>query len=295
MIALRGQWELAASLARRTSWRVGGAARRLYRPADRTDLSACLAQLEPDEPLLWLGLGSNLLVSDDGFAGTVIHTLGCLNGLEIRPDNRLWVEAGVSCAQASRQAARHGLGGIEFLAGIPGTIGGALALNAGAWGSEIWHWVARVWTINRQGFVHERTPKAFTIGYRQVTCPDQEWFVAAELELESSTPAQVQARIRELLAQRNAKQPIGALSAGSVFRNPPGDYAARLIDAAGCKGWHCGDAEVSMQHANFIVNRGQATACDIQRLLVRVQTAVEQCAGVRLIPEIHHIGAFELC
>ena len=180
---LRGVLSLNEPLARHTSWRVGGPARRLYRPADAADLSEFLRRLDPQEPLLWLGLGSNLLVSDAGFPGTVVETQGCLTALRVLGDLGVRAEAGVACAKVARFAARRGLTGVEFLAGIPGTMGGALAMNAGAWGSETWVHVARVHTIDRQGEVRRRPPQDFRIGYREVEGPKGEWFLEAELVL----------------------------------------------------------------------------------------------------------------
>ncbi|KAA6186755.1 UDP-N-acetylmuramate dehydrogenase [Thiohalocapsa marina] len=290
--ALRGELRLAEPLARHTSWRVGGPAARLYRPADRDDLIRFLRALDEDEPLFWLGLGSNLLVSDAGFAGTVIQTRGCLTTLELIAPDRLRAEAGVACAQAARLAGRHGLVGIEFLAGIPGTIGGALAMNAGAWGGETWPRVALVRTLDRHGQVRERLPEAFEIGYRQVSMPPGEWFLEAELVLEPGNAAAAQATVRALLERRAATQPTGLPSCGSVFRNPPGDHAARLIEAAGLKGRRIGGAQVSPKHANFIINTGDASAGDISRLIRLVQTEVERCCGVQLIPEVHRVGVF---
>jgi UDP-N-acetylmuramate dehydrogenase len=277
-------------LARHTSWRVGGPARRLYRPADAADLVFFLRKLEPDEPLLWLGLGSNLLVSDEGFAGTVVHTQGCLNSLARIGDGLLRAEAGVSCAKTARFAAKHGMSGIEFLAGIPGTVGGALAMNAGAFGGETWAWVRAVRTVDRNGAVRERGPADYRIGYRQVEGPPGEWFLEAELELERGDAAASLERIRHLLAKRGQSQPIGLPSCGSVFRNPPGDFAARLIEMAGMKGAREGGAQVSTKHANFIVNTGEASARDIARLIERVQSEVERASGVRLVPEVCHVG-----
>ncbi len=287
---LRGELRLEEPLYRHTSWRVGGVARRFYRPADAADLAAFLRTLEPAEPLLWLGLGSNLLVDDAGFPGTVIHTQGRLGGLERLGPLGLRAECGVPCAKLARFAARAGLAGCEFLAGIPGTLGGALALNAGAHGGEIWTRVRRVTTIDRGGQFRERGPADFRVGYRQVVGPDGEWFLAAELELEAGEPAVCQARIRDLLERRNRTQPIGEPSCGSVFRNPPGDYAARLIEAAGLKGEREGGAQVSTRHANFIVNTGGASARDIRALMARIQARVEGQSGVRLQPEVHCIG-----
>lgn len=287
---LRGELRLDEPLARHTSWRVGGPARRLYRPADAADLAAFLGSLRPDEPLLWLGLGSNLLVSDEGFAGTVVQTQGCLTAIESVGEYGIRAESGVSCARAARFAAKLGLAGIEFLAGIPGTIGGALAMNAGAYGGETWGRVKEVRTIDRYGKIRERPPADFRIGYRQVQGRPGEWFLEAELELEPGNAATSLERIRELLERRGHVQPIGLPTCGSVFRNPPGDHAARLIEAAGLKGLREGGAQVSEKHANFIVNRGTASARDIARLIARVQLEVERTSGVRLVPEVHRIG-----
>ena len=289
---LRGELRLDEPLARHTSWRVGGPARRLYRPADAADLAVYLRGLDPNEPLLWLGLGSNLLVSDEGFGGTVVQTQGCLNTLERTADRRVRAECGVSCARAARFAAKLGLTGVEFLAGIPGTIGGALAMNAGAYGGETWSRVQCVRTIDRQGEVRTRPPADFRIGYRQVRGPGGEWFLDAELELESGDAGDSLARIRDLLQRRGQAQPIGLPSCGSVFRNPPGDHAARLIEAAGLKGLREGGAQVSRKHANFILNTGAASARDIARLIERIQSEVERTSGVRLQPEVCRIGGW---
>lgn len=277
-------------LARHTSWRVGGSARCFYRPAESADLARFLQQLPADEPLLWLGMGSNLLVRDGGFNGTVIATQGCLNGMAVVEDNLLWVEAGVTSAQVARFAARAGLCGVEFLAGIPGTLGGALAMNAGAFGGEIWPLVERVETLDRAGRVRLRKPEDFSVGYRKVVIPEGEWFIAAWLRLEPGDVTEGQARIRQLLEQRAATQPLGLPSCGSVFRNPPGDYAARLIESAGLKGSTIGGACVSEKHANFIINTGAATAADIEQLIKKVQQQVAAVHGVELQTEVCIVG-----
>ena len=288
-VELRGELRLDEPLSRHTSWRVGGPARRLYRPADAADLAAFLRGLDPEEPLLWLGLGSNLLVSDAGFSGTVIQTQGRLDALVPTGELGIRAESGVSCAKVARFAARAGLCGAEFLAGIPGTMGGALAMNAGAYGGETWERVIRVRTLDRSGQIHERLSSEYRIGYRQVEGPAGEWFLDAELELEAGDPARGMERIRELLEQRGRSQPIGLPSCGSVFRNPPGDHAARLIEAAGLKGAQDGGAQVSTKHANFIINTGGASARDIAGLIERVQAEVELKSGVRLKPEVRYV------
>ncbi|WP_408065678.1 UDP-N-acetylmuramate dehydrogenase [endosymbiont of unidentified scaly snail isolate Monju] len=285
----RGELRFDEPLARHTSWRVGGAARRFYRPADAEDLAAFLRELPADEPLLWLGLGSNLLVRDGGFAGTVIALKGRLDTIDIDGDV-LHAGAGASCARAARQAARAGLTGAAFLAGIPGTLGGALAMNAGAFGGEIWPVVRAVRTVDRAGILRRRLPADYRVGYREVTGPAGEWFVGVELQLRSGDVAAEQAAIRGLLERRAATQPTGLPSAGSTFRNPPGDHAARLIEAAGLKGYRIGGAEVSPKHANFLINTGEATAADIEALIAHVRDEVERRFGVRLQTEVHIVG-----
>ncbi|MGD8274835.1 MAG: UDP-N-acetylmuramate dehydrogenase [Thiohalocapsa sp.] len=291
--ALRGELRRDEPLARHTSWRVGGPAARLYRPADRDDLLGFLRTLPSDEPILWLGLGSNLLIADAGWPGTVIEIHGCLADMAVMAPGRLRLEAGASCAKAARFAARAGLVGLEFFAGIPGTVGGAMAMNAGAWGGETWPHVALVRTVDRAGCVRERGPADFEVGYRHVVMPQGEWFLEAEMVLASGDTHAAQARIKELLARRAATQPTGLPSCGSVFRNPPGDHAARLIDASGLKGLRFGGAEVSPKHANFIINTGNASARDIARLIDHVRAEVERQHGVRLIPEVRRVGDFQ--
>jgi UDP-N-acetylmuramate dehydrogenase len=286
---LRGELLSNEPLARYTSWRVGGPARQLYRPADADDLVAFLAALPEDEPLLWVGLGSNLLVRDGGFPGTAIITQGRLNDIRVH-GNRITAEAGAACAHVARLAARMGLTGAAFLAGIPGTMGGALAMNAGAFGGETWQQVMSVQTIDRSGVIHQRHPSDYEIGYRHVQGPAGEWFLSCELQLEPGDTAAEQAAIRELLDKRAATQPTGQPSGGSTFRNPPGDHAARLIERAGLKGCRIGGAEVSEKHANFVINTGDATAADIERLIEHMQRKVQDAFGVALVREVHIVG-----
>lgn len=287
---LRGELRYDEPLSRHTTWRVGGPARRFYRPADRADLLNFLRQLEPREPLFWLGLGSNLLVRDGGFKGTVIATQGCLDQMAWLEPDRLYAEVGVACAKIARAAARAGRCGVEFLAGIPGTLGGALAMNAGAFGGETWRQVLRIETVDRFGEVRRREPGEFQVGYRQVVGHEGEWFLSAELALQAGDVAAAQSEIKHLLERRAATQPTRQPSCGSVFRNPPGDHAARLIESAGLKGRRIGGAQVSEKHANFIVNTGNASAADIEQLIELVQQEVEKQAGVRLVTEVHRIG-----
>ncbi|WP_455204004.1 UDP-N-acetylmuramate dehydrogenase [Kaarinaea lacus] len=287
---LRGTMKHNESMAKHTSWRVGGNADNYYQPADIEDLAVLLSQLPDDEPLTWVGLGSNLLVRDGGIRGTVIATSGVLNEIQRLDGNRVRAEAGVSCAKVARVSAREGLIGAEFLAGIPGTMGGALAMNAGAFGGETWDVVSAVETLQRDGTRQTRSPKEYQIGYRSVNGPQGEWFVAAELLLTPGDTKASQARIKKLLTRRSETQPIQVPNAGSVFRNPEGDHAARLIEATGLKGVCIGGACVSGKHANFIVNSGNASAADIEALIERVAREVENKQGVRLHREVRIIG-----
>jgi UDP-N-acetylmuramate dehydrogenase len=286
----RGELRLNESLSGYTSWRVGGPADRLYKPADLQDLCDYLSQLPAKEPLTWIGLGSNLLVRDGGIRGTVIALQGQLNELQRIEEKRVRIEAGVSCAKAARFCAREGLVGLEFLAGIPGTIGGALAMNAGAFGGETWERIVAVETVDHQGVLHRRTPDEYGIAYRGVTGPQAEWFVSAEFDLDKGDAEAALSQIKGLLEKRNASQPIGSLSCGSVFRNPEGDFSGRLVEAAGLKGYCIGGACVSEKHANFILNQEEARAADIEALILYVQKQVQEQFGVRLKPEVRIIG-----
>ncbi|MEO7775404.1 MAG: UDP-N-acetylmuramate dehydrogenase [Steroidobacteraceae bacterium] len=276
------------SMARHTSWHVGGPAEVYFQPRDRQDLYAFLNTLAPDVPLTWLGLGSNILVRDGGVPGVVIATQGALGRLERRSANIVMVEAGVPCARLARQCTKWGLGPAEFFAGIPGTIGGALAMNAGAFGGDTWSHVSEVEVVDRNGRCTTRTPEEYEIGYRKARGPaDDEWFLSAQLRFERR-PASGQ--MQEMLDRRKASQPIGEWSCGSVFTNPPGDHAARLIESAGLKGLRVGGAVVSEKHANFILNEGSATAAEIEELMAQVQECVYATHGVLLSPEVRILG-----
>jgi UDP-N-acetylmuramate dehydrogenase len=284
-------------MSRHTSWHVGGPAEIYFTPGDRADLAAFLRSVPAEVPVCWVGLGSNLLVRDGGIAGVVISAHGTLGRLERAGPDTVYGEAGVPCARIARQCIKWGLGPAEFFAGIPGTLGGALAMNAGAFGGETWRHVVEVETIDRGGREHRRPAGEYRVSYRHVEPPAaQEWFLAATLRFEAQLgedaerPADRQGRLEELLEQRKAKQPIGEWSCGSVFTNPPGDHAARLIEAAGLKGLAVGGASVSAKHANFIINHGAATAADVEGLIRRVQDEVQRAHGVRLQPEVRIVG-----
>jgi len=277
-------------LSKHTSWRVGGPADCFYEPAGVEDLSAFLKTLSENEPLYWVGLGSNLLVRDAGVRGTVIMLSGKLNGLECIGDNVVRAEAGVASAKLARFSVQQGLRGAEFLAGVPGTVGGALAMNAGAFGGETWNVVTAVETMDHAGHIRTRLPSEYQIGYRSVQGPMGEWFIAGHFGLTPGNEAEGQALIKSLLAKRGASQPTQWPNAGSVFRNPPGDYSARLIERTGLKGFCVGGACVSELHANFIINTGNATAADIETLIEAVRDKVSVAQGVLLEAEVRIIG-----
>ena len=276
-------------MSKHTSWHAGGPADLYFTPADAADLGEFLRELPPEVPTLWIGLGSNLLVRDGGVRGAVIATHGALNALERIGERRIHAEAGVPGARIARQCIKWALGPAEFFAGIPGTLGGALAMNAGAWGGETWTRVIEVDVLDRRGTRRTRTPADYEIGYRHVRGPKHEWFIAARMEFDIKPDAD-ETVIRDLLERRRQTQPIGEWSCGSVFTNPPGDHAARLIESAGLKGFRIGDASVSEKHANFIINHGAATAADIEAVILHVQRTVADAYDVRLHPEVRIVG-----
>lgn len=287
---IRGQVLHNEPLAKYTSWRTGGPADYVYLPADLNDLSMFLQKTPVTLPITWLGLGSNTLVRDGGVDGIVIITQGSLNQMGQTNSQEIRAEAGVSAAQLARYTARLGTAGLEFMAGIPGTVGGALAMNAGCFGGETWRFVRAVETINRQGEIKLRLLSDFEVSYRHVIRPHNEWFVAGHFILQPGDKEKSLHEIRTLLEKRNHTQPTGTANCGSVFRNPPGHYAGRLIEECGLKGKFVGGACVSDKHANFIINEKNATSADIEALISKVSATVEEKTGVRLIPEVCIIG-----
>ena len=277
-------------LSRHTSWHVGGPAEVFFNPSDRAELAAFLRGLPEGVPIYWIGLGSNLLVRDGGLPGVVISTHGTLDALARLSETGVRAEAGVACARIARQCIKWGMGPAEFFAGIPGTLGGALAMNAGAFGGDTWSHVLRVETIDRHGKERVREAGEYRVGYRAVSAPaPEEWFLGATLGFEHRPGAHA-GEVQELLARRKQSQPIGEWSCGSVCTNPPGDHAARLIEAAGLKGFRIGDASVSQKHANFFINHGTARAADLERLIEHVRSTVERVHGVSLHPEVRIVG-----
>ena len=298
---LRGEARVNESMKKHISWRAGGEAERVYIPADLTDLAQFMRTLPQGEPVHMVGLGSNLLVRDGGVRGTVVLLHARLDELRLEQQTAdggsIYAGAGVACAKVARYAAVHGLAGAEFLAGIPGTVGGALAMNAGCYGSETWEIVERVQTLNRAGQLRVRLPGDYAIGYRHVilqsepgNVSEEEWFVGGWFRLKNGDDAASRKKIKELLARRTNSQPLNLPNAGSVFRNPPRDHAARLIESCGLKGFCIGGALVSSKHANFIVNTGNATAADIEAVIAAVRSTVKEQTGIELVQEVRIIG-----
>lgn len=276
-------------MSRHTSWRIGGPADIYFKPRSRDQLVQFLQELEPSVPILWVGLGSNLLVRDGGFRGAVIATHQALGMLTHDNRGTVYAEAGVACAKVAKNCVRWQYKDAHFFAGIPGTVGGALAMNAGAFGGETWDFVENVETINRDGVIATYSPDDFDVAYRHVASVREEWFVAASFRFEQTDQALAD-DIKRLLVQRKASQPIGLPSCGSVFRNPEGDYAARLIEASGLKGHQIGGAQVSPKHANFIINTGDATAADVEALIALIMDTVQSRHERELIPEVRVVG-----
>ena len=276
-------------MSRHTSWRAGGPAETFFVPASIDDLSAFLAELDEDTPIFWHGVGTNLLVRDGGLPGVVISATKILRHLEQVDRYTVRAGAGVPCTQLAKQCIRWELGPSEFFAGIPGTVGGALAMNAGAHGGETWERVESVRTIDRAvRFMSARQPNT-PLPIAASTGPQNEWFIEATFRFEPDVVPSMDT-MKTMLERRKATQPLGLPSCGSVFRNPPGDHSARLIEAAGLKGYRIGGAEVSDKHANFIINRDDATATDIEELIEHVRQTVLDVHGVELRHEVRIVG-----
>jgi UDP-N-acetylmuramate dehydrogenase len=286
---IRGQISNNEPMRKHCSWRTGGKAELYFEPADKQDLVLFLNETSKDIPLTWIGLGSNLLVRDGGVKGIVISTLGKLNKLSMLENGCVYAESGVTSAKLARFCQQHNLDGADFMAGIPGTVGGALAMNAGAFGFETWQFVESAETLNRQGEMINRLASEFEVAYRSVGLPVDEWFSAAVFNFPVKTNS-IESNIKPLLAKRNASQPIGLPSCGSVFKNPKHDFAARLIEACGLKGFCIGGACVSEKHANFIINKDNASASDIEDLIEKIKEDIKQKFDIELHTEVRIIG-----
>ncbi len=295
MTALRGEWRQNFPMSKLSTWRVGGPAAELFLPADCEDMRAFVENDSRAKEALFIGHGSNILVRDGGIGGVVVRTAPGLTAMRFE-DGFIYAEAGVGCPKVARFAVAAGGGDLAFLAGIPGTIGGALAMNAGCDDSEIWQFVEKVLVL-KDNTLQQRAADDFIADYRSVrdkqqspTNEDGQVFAGAWLRFSPENITAARNRMRKLLNHRRATQPLEVASCGSVFRNPPGKFAAKLIDSCGLKGETVGGARVSDKHANFIINNGQATAADIEQLVCHVQKVVCKKTGVQLVPEVKIIG-----
>ncbi|MGE4218408.1 MAG: UDP-N-acetylmuramate dehydrogenase [Alphaproteobacteria bacterium] len=286
---VRGRYTANADLKRLAWFRVGGPAEVLYEPADIADLQRFLAACPADVPLTVIGLASNLLIRDGGIRGVTIRLGRGLSGISV-DGTTITAEAGAADAQVARIARDHGLAGLEFLSGIPGAIGGAVRMNAGAYGREMRDVVTAALALDPDGHLHRLEPAELGFAYRHSATP-QDWiFVAAELEGTPDAPEAIARRMVEIASARAETQPVKSRTGGSTFANPPGAKAWELIDAAGCRGLRRGGAMVSEQHCNFLINTGDATADDLETLGEDVCERVRAASGIALRWEIRRIG-----
>jgi len=290
MEGLAGELRQGEPMSRHTSWRTGGVASWFYTPKGKNDLSGFLKRLPSDVPVTWCGLGSNTLIRDGGFEGVVISTLKGLTDVRMIDENTVYADAGVTCAKLARYATRNSLCAVQFMIGIPGTVGGALAMNAGCFGQETWDVVHSVDAINARGEIKTLNAAEVRYGYRFAKLDDDQWFTGAEFVMQPCNADDAEDEMRMYLRKRAATQPVQTKNAGSVFRNPPGDHAARLLETAGLKNYAVGEARVSPTHSNFIENRGNASARDIEDLITHARDRVEAVHGVQLELEVKIIG-----
>lgn len=286
---LRGRYSTGSILGKVTWFQVGGPAEVMFKPADAQDLADFLAACPPDVAVTPIGVGSNLLVRDGGLLGVTLR-LG-REFAEIRVEgNRLRAGAAALDLNVAKQAARGGLGGLEFLSGIPGTIGGALRMNAGAYGAETKDVLVEAVALDRTGARHVVPAAEMGFTYRSSAVPADWIFVEAVFQGVPGDRAAIEARMAEIQASREASQPIRSRTGGSTFKNPPGGKAWELIDRAGCRGLMVGGAQVSEKHCNFLINTGSATAADLEQLGEEVRARVRRSSGVELAWEIKRIG-----
>ena len=287
--SIRGEIINSEPMKKHTSLRVGGVAQYFYKPSDMDDLIHFLSLLDNDVSIFWLGRGSNILVRDEGLSGVVISSSKILREIKRINELTIKVEANVPCTMLAKKCIRWGLGPSEFFSGIPGSLGGALAMNAGAYGNETWERVVSVKTINRNGIIKNRISEEYQIDYRDVKGPINEWFVSAILKFESNKIPSME-RQKEMLEQRKESQPLGKPSCGSVFRNPPGGFAAKLIEQSNLKGYRIGGASVSLTHANFIITDDSACANDVEQLIEYIRSTVKNLHDIELKCEVRIIG-----
>jgi UDP-N-acetylmuramate dehydrogenase len=286
---VRGRYREDADLSRITWFHVGGPAEIMFRPADATDLANFLKQKPADVPVTVIGVGSNLLVRDGGLSGVVIRLGRSFAAIEIDGDDVV-AGAGALDGNVAQTAAGASLGGLEFLAGIPGTIGGALRMNGGAYGREIQDVLVNAQAITPDGVLATFTPADMGFSYRHSSVPEDYIFTGARLRGTPGNKETINARIKEIQETRSASQPIRTRTGGSTFKNPDGKKAWELIDAAGCRGLTIGGAQVSEQHCNFLINTGTASAADIESLGKEIRKRVAAATGIMLEWEIRIVG-----
>jgi len=280
-------------MSKHTSWGIGGCSDLFYSPKSRKDLVYFLSSIDPTLPITWIGRGTNILVRDGGIRGVVISTKSFLKEIEKTSEYLYKVEAGVACVELALFCQKNGIGPAAFFSGIPGSIGGALTMNAGSFGMETWDLVKEVEVINEKGDISFLEKESFDIAYRTVTFPFRLWFLSCSMSL-SSDEQTTKDNLIELRNQRIRTQPLSEDTCGSVFKNPPGNYAGALIERSGLKGFKIGSASISEQHANFIVNEGGATARDIENLIKHTRQAVREKFDIDLQPEVRIIGEVSL-
>ena len=275
-------------LSKHTAWKVGGPADIFFTPQNRDDLSNFLKS-NHGKQITWLGNGTNVLVRDGGIRGAVISTKKSIDKINMEPKNSCRVEAGASCMDLALFAEKNQLGPAAFFSGIPGSIGGALTMNAGSFGMETWDLVKEVEVINEKGDISFIEKESFDIAYRTVTFPFRLWFLSCSMFL-SSDEETTKDNLIELRNQRIKTQPLSEDTCGSVFKNPPGNYAGALIEGSGLKGFKIGSASISEKHANFIVNQGGATAGDIENLINHTRQVVKKNYDIDLQLEVRIMG-----
>jgi UDP-N-acetylmuramate dehydrogenase len=294
MPALRGTLEANAPTAPLSWFRTGGPAQVLFTPADADDLAYSLANLDADIPVLVVGLGSNLLVRDGGLPGMLIRLGKPFAEVAIEPNHRVRAGAAAPDVKVARAAAEAGIAGLSFLRGIPGTIGGALRMNGGAYGGETKDVLVEAKGVTRSGTLQTYTNAEMGFTYRHSSVPDDVIFTEALFEGRPGDPAEILAEMNAITDARSSTQPVNTRTGGSTFKNPSGKKAWELIDAAGCRGLRRGDAQVSEMHCNFLINHGSATATDIEALGEEVRRRVRETSGVELEWEIKRVGIYPL-
>lgn len=283
----------AEPMKNHTTFRIGGPADALALPKTPEEVAEVVRFChEHAQPYYVLGNGSNLLVSDEGYRGIVLQLYRNFNDIQVNGE-MITVQSGAMLAAVARTAYQNGLTGLEFASGIPGTIGGAVVMNAGAYGGEMKHVLREVTVLTKEGEVLAIPAKALELGYRTSVIPKNGWIVlGAVLQLKKGDPEQILARMEELKEQRITKQPLDLPSAGSTFKRPEGYFAGKLIMDAGLRGFTVGGAQVSEKHCGFVVNRGDATAADVWELICEVKRRVKEMTGVELEPEVKLLGDF---